>query len=222
MFQLPVRDAERTRTALMQVACHIYQKHGFQAASLRRIADELGISGPAMYYHFRSKAELLVEGYCWRIGRMVDVHQRIYADLTPTEDLWTFTALHVHLQLFPGFDGPYRFGAAQLLTLVSAEDNAPLRKVMKSYTGELTEILERGMKAREFTKGPVTPTAFAIFGMDQHVAEWYSAEGDCSPREIAELYADLALRIVGSGEKINRAKLRRLTEKALKDHREEG
>jgi AcrR family transcriptional regulator len=222
MFQLPVRDAGRTRRALLEVACHIYQKDGFQATSLQRMAKELGISGPAIYYHFRSKAELLVEGYRWRIGRMVEVHQRIHPDLTASEDLWIFTALHVHLQLFPGYDGPYRFGAAQLLTLVTEEESAPLREVMRLYTDELVEILNRGMKAREFSKGPVTPIAFAIFGMDQHIAQWYSAEGKCSASELANLYADLALRLVGSTQKINRPKLRRLTENALKADREEG
>lgn len=219
MFQLPVRDAELTRKALLEVACHIYQKHGFQATSLRRMAEELGISGPAIYYHFRSKSALLVEGYRLRIGRMVEVHQRIYADLTPSEDLWTFTALHVHLQLYPGYEGPYRFGAAQLVTLVTPEEGAPLRKVMKRYKNELVEILNRGMKAGEFSKGPVTPMSFAIFGMDHHVSQWYSAGGKCSAAEIADLYADLALRLVGSEQKINRRKLRLLAEKAINEDR---
>ena len=153
---------------------------------------------------------------------MVEVHQRIHPDLTPSEDVWTFTALHVHLQLFPGYDGPYMFGAAQLLTLVTPEESAPLREVMRRYTNELVEILKRGVKAREFSKGPVTPIAFSIFGMDQHIAQWYAADGECSAAEIADLYADLALRIVGSDQKINRPKLRRLTEKALKVDREGG
>jgi len=201
------------------VACHVYQTHGFQATSLRKMAEELGISAPAIYYHFRSKAELLVEGYRRRLEQMIEVHQRIQEDLSPTEELWTFTALHVHMQLFPGYDGPYRFMATQLLGHVTPEEGEPLRNAMEEYTNQLTEILNRGMKAGDFTKGPALLIAFAIFGMDNNINQWYSADGKYSATEVADVYADLARRTVGSDQKINRAKLRKLVGGALKKDR---
>lgn len=220
MVRAPSTDAEDTRERLLEVASHMYQKSGYEATSLRRVAKELGISGPAIYYHFRSKDELLVAAYEERIGRMIDAHKRIQADLEPAANLWTWTALHVHLQVFPGYQGPYMFGSAQLLVMVAEEERAPLYRVMRRYLDELVAIVNQGIKHKAFKKADPNAVAFAIFGMDHHISNWYSPDGALSPAELANLYADMSLRMVGAAPITRRAGLRRLVEKALEDTRE--
>jgi AcrR family transcriptional regulator len=48
-----------TRKQLQAVALELFGEHGYDATSLREIADRLGISKAAVYYHFRSKEEIL-------------------------------------------------------------------------------------------------------------------------------------------------------------------
>jgi len=47
------------RNKLIQVASEMIQKGGFQAFSLRKLSDQLGVSRTALYHHFENKNDLL-------------------------------------------------------------------------------------------------------------------------------------------------------------------
>jgi AcrR family transcriptional regulator len=48
-----------TRTRILDVALELFSEHGFEGTTLQQIADRLGFTKAALYYHFRSKDDLL-------------------------------------------------------------------------------------------------------------------------------------------------------------------
>jgi AcrR family transcriptional regulator len=48
-----------TRERILNAAIDLYLAHGTEATSLRHIADELGVTKAALYYHFPSKRDLI-------------------------------------------------------------------------------------------------------------------------------------------------------------------
>jgi AcrR family transcriptional regulator len=48
-----------TREQLQSVALELFTERGYDSTSLREIADRLGITKAAVYYHFRSKGEIV-------------------------------------------------------------------------------------------------------------------------------------------------------------------
>src|SRR3954447_26224150 len=52
----PTRD---TRAEILAVAAELFTEKGYEGTSLREIADRLGITKAALYYHFRSKDDML-------------------------------------------------------------------------------------------------------------------------------------------------------------------
>lgn len=54
-------DARRTdtRERLLAVAAELFAERGFAGTSIRDIADRLGVTKAALYYHFASKLEIL-------------------------------------------------------------------------------------------------------------------------------------------------------------------
>lgn len=52
-------QARRTRAGIQHVALTLFAARGYDATSLQDIADELGLTKAAVYYHFPSKLELL-------------------------------------------------------------------------------------------------------------------------------------------------------------------
>jgi AcrR family transcriptional regulator len=48
-----------TRSQLQSVALQLFAENGYDATSLREIAERLAITKAAVYYHFRSKDEIL-------------------------------------------------------------------------------------------------------------------------------------------------------------------
>jgi AcrR family transcriptional regulator len=49
-----------TRQRLLNIATALISRHGFAGTSLQMIADELGFTKAAIYYHFRTRDQLLV------------------------------------------------------------------------------------------------------------------------------------------------------------------
>jgi AcrR family transcriptional regulator len=51
--------AADTRKRLIDVAVDLFTRHSFAGTSLQMIADEMGFTKAAIYYHFRTREELL-------------------------------------------------------------------------------------------------------------------------------------------------------------------
>ncbi len=57
---VPQRDAgEATRARIVEVALELIADRGFSATTTREIAERLGFTKAALYYHFRTKDDLL-------------------------------------------------------------------------------------------------------------------------------------------------------------------
>ena len=54
-----VSDAPRTRERILDAALTQFADKGFEATSMREIAEQLGITKAALYYHFDSKADIV-------------------------------------------------------------------------------------------------------------------------------------------------------------------
>jgi len=53
------RSGAETRAAAQQVALELFTVQGYEATSLRQIADALGINKASLYYHFTSKEDIV-------------------------------------------------------------------------------------------------------------------------------------------------------------------
>lgn len=52
-------DARGTRARIQDVAVELFTEQGYEKTSLREIAERLGVTKAALYYHFKSKEEIL-------------------------------------------------------------------------------------------------------------------------------------------------------------------
>jgi AcrR family transcriptional regulator len=52
-------QAEQTRQQILAVAQRLFTERGYDATSLQLIADEMGLTKAAVYYHFPAKADIL-------------------------------------------------------------------------------------------------------------------------------------------------------------------
>ena len=209
------RGGAHTKDALLRVALEHYQRHGYEATSLRAITQELGLTVAATYYHFKSKEELLVAAYRRNLEYLQVAHDNIAATLSSPERLWTFVQLHTCLQRSDEGTGRQPYSAALLLDSIPEEYAATLRVIMCRIRDRLRGIITAGIRAKSFDKVNTTAAAYAIFGMSHSVDLWFRPGGALTMEQVATMYADFALRIVGARPVRNRADMQRLTRSAL-------
>jgi AcrR family transcriptional regulator len=68
-------QAERTRQQILETAQRLFAELGYDATSLQMIADEMGLTKAAVYYHFRAKGDILHEAMrpgIQRLGVLLD------------------------------------------------------------------------------------------------------------------------------------------------------
>jgi AcrR family transcriptional regulator len=83
---VPRPPAAETRARILEVALELFAAQGVQQTSLRQIADRLGLTKPALYYHFTSRDDLvrnLVQPLLDDVDRMLARVE--HADVGPRE-----------------------------------------------------------------------------------------------------------------------------------------
>ncbi|EYF01855.1 TetR/AcrR family transcriptional regulator [Chondromyces apiculatus] len=62
-----------TRTRLLDTALKLFSEHGMEGASLQMIADHLGVTKAAVYYHFKTKDEIAEAVAAPAIQQMIQI-----------------------------------------------------------------------------------------------------------------------------------------------------
>lgn len=73
----PKGDGHLRRAEILAAAERIFVAEGYDGATIRRIADEVGVSSTALYMHFKDKAEILLEITSDAIAHMLETNTQI-------------------------------------------------------------------------------------------------------------------------------------------------
>ena len=68
-------EAHGSRAAILEAAQQLFMRDGFHGISMRQIAEAVGVTKAALYYHFQDKEELfvaIVEQYLLAMSAMID------------------------------------------------------------------------------------------------------------------------------------------------------
>jgi AcrR family transcriptional regulator len=68
-----MKDQRDTRAAIQAVALELFTEQGYEATSLREIAERLGVTKAALYYHFKTKEDIVASLLEDRVDAMVEL-----------------------------------------------------------------------------------------------------------------------------------------------------
>jgi AcrR family transcriptional regulator len=193
---LPARDdLTPARRRLFTTALRLFSEQGYHAVSVRDITDELGQRPGALYAHAESKQHLLYE--LVRIG--VTEHRDrlrlavLEAGADPVDQVRALVRAHVLVHL----DYP------ELARLLQREPNAldeTQREAAAAVTHEtaltLLDVIARGRAQGVFGEGDDLLAVTAIAGMGNRLADQWSPDFARTKAQIADTYAEFALRML--------------------------
>jgi len=62
-----------TRSRIQDVALELFTEHGYEATSLREIAERLGVTKAALYYHFKTKEDIVASFMEDRVAALEEI-----------------------------------------------------------------------------------------------------------------------------------------------------
>jgi len=165
-----VRKYESTDIRQRQIAdaaARIIVKYGSEHVTLKKIAEEVGISETAIYRHFKSKRELL--------SFLIDDVERTLLseiELNPAGNPYTLKTLEktikAHMACVVQRRGVSFQIIAEIISLGSKKLDKQVYSVINKYVGRIKDILEEGRKSRVIRKGiNLDAAAILFFGMTQ-------------------------------------------------------
>ena len=138
------------KDSIVKNAAALFRQKGFRAASVRELAESLGIEAPSLYNHIGSKAELLQE-ICFETAK--DFTANMQAVVSSIDDPAYKTAglIRFHIQkMYNDFDKVYvADNEWKQLQKKDAEDFLAQRR---AYEKALTAIIDEGIQKKIFRK----------------------------------------------------------------------
>jgi AcrR family transcriptional regulator len=187
---------EETEKAIREAAVRVIAKHGFQAASLREIAKEVGIRAPSLYNYIKSKEKLLYELLREPLTAMIAEYRTLTEGVTdPVTRLQIFTQVHLNFHLHSRLE--VFIGNMELRSL-SGPHYRTITALREDYARLLQQIIEDGVKQGVFTAPEPRVVALVMLGMLSGVNNWYKPDGKMSAEQMMQLHLDLAFRALGA------------------------
>ena len=67
----PKGEGHLRRAEILHAAERVFLEYGYEGATIRRIAEEVGVSSTALYMHFHDKSEIVLEICAGQVARVI-------------------------------------------------------------------------------------------------------------------------------------------------------
>ncbi|MFG2929611.1 TetR/AcrR family transcriptional regulator [Streptomyces achromogenes] len=188
-----VTAAAARRGELLGTAAEVFAEHGYNATTVRRIADHAGILAGSLYYHFDSKESMLEEILRTFLDELWDGYDTVLASrLGPRETLEALvTESFREIDRHRAAVAIYQKESRQLVT---QDRFAFLVESQRRFEKAWLSTLERGVAERVFRADLDLRLTYRFVRDTVWVAaSWYRPGGKHSPEEIARQYLSMVL-----------------------------
>jgi AcrR family transcriptional regulator len=180
------------RETILEAATRLFAAKGFDGTSVRKIAEEAGLSVPGMFHYFPSKEEILNEIMIGFMDEGYKALMEIYNNTkSPVEKLAEVCKLYVR----------HYAGHQDELTILGSEERSLSRKhhqvfidKQRVYVEALKRLLNDLGNSGLLKPIDVSILAFIFFGMVHLTRSWYNPEGNVGPDKLGNIVSEVFLR----------------------------
>lgn len=180
---------------LLAAALQQFGEKGFHAATTRDISEGAEMSPAGVYVRYSSKVELLFE--LTKISHemaLTQVREALDgASTDPADRVRRFVEAFAQYHI----DHPLLARVSQYeLTALPPDLFKEIRTLRRGLADLLRGELEAGVGSGAFAVANVKGVSTAILSLCIDIARWYPQQAQAGDRETAELYGNLALRMI--------------------------
>lgn len=172
------------RNLILSEASKLFKEKGFGGATMRDLAERVGIEAASMYNHIRSKDEILEE-ICFGIGRKYD-EQLTEIDkikISCPEKIEAIIAFHIQMIIEDS-------NAVSVLNndwkFLNSEKMVEFKSMRNEYEKHLAAIITKGIEEGSFKPVNVSVALFTILSSLRWVELWYKPSRGVTKEELAK------------------------------------
>jgi AcrR family transcriptional regulator len=184
-----------TRDGILAAAAKLFAEKGFGGTTLQDVADERGLTRPAVYHHFKSKDEVLATLVAETSESTAETLRQIRerADLDPTTRLREASAELIRERM----RAPERFRMLDRTESSLPSDLASKHRIARrSVLNEVTAMIAEGIDTGHFRATDERLAALSVLGMCNWVAWWYNPAKGESPERIVSVMSESAVAML--------------------------
>ena len=197
------RESRPPVEAIRAAAFAQFAERGYPVVTVRDIMKACGLTQGALYNHFKSKDELLHDIIASTQGELERQCQQAVAGAggDPRAELAAFVRVYVirHCRL-----RIEELVANREIGWLDSARVADIRRSRRAIRDIVVTVLRHGVEKGVFDpprvdgKHDLKAMAMALLDQCTHVSMWYGPGGDLTEEQMAKLYTDMALRMVGA------------------------
>ena len=176
---------------IIDVTAKQFREKGFAASSMRDLASELGMEAASLYYHIKSKDELL-EIICFEMSEKFISSLKEVNDIYFNAEEKLRMAIKNHVQIITSNidKAAVFFNEWRHLTGQNLDEFKRQRHV---YENEIREIIKQGQNENLFDDVDSKFATLTIFSTVNWVYQWYEPNGEMTSDKIADSISDFIL-----------------------------
>jgi len=204
MMKKDITNMHETAQVILEKAHELFVEKGYERASMREIAERVGISKAALYHHFKNKEEILFT-ICVQAGEIINEDMRMAIFKSESSDAPIREQL-INI-LYDYTTGYLRHKNFNKILFYEIEYLPPeKREIIINYertnVAQFKNYIKRMMEHGKIKKTNVTVLTFCFFATVHWLYFWYRENGDLNVRQIIEYIVDYFLYgVIGENEK---------------------
>jgi AcrR family transcriptional regulator len=186
-----MKELNNRKEQIISAAASLFQQKGYDACSVRDIANELEMEAASLYHHFKSKEELLAL-ICFEMAN------KLIAAMDETNDIYFNAeqklrmAIEQHVEIICSELSKSTVFLREWKSL--SEPNLSNFKALRNkYENGLKQIISDGIQEDVFDEVDLKFACLSVLSSVNWIIEWYSPQGKMNPKEIAAKICDFVL-----------------------------
>lgn len=186
----------RTSEAILKAGLELIYEHGYEAVSLRQLAQAVGIQSGSLYNHIQSKQQLLLRLVIDHLTDLIEAADEALRGIDdPQAALTAFIIFHLRYHLSRKRE---IYIANSELRSLEPENRRRAVDLRRRYESRLIKILEDMAAEGRIRLPEPRPTAYAVLAMLTGAANWYRPDGRLSEPELIRLHVELVFGGLGA------------------------
>jgi TetR/AcrR family transcriptional regulator, cholesterol catabolism regulator len=180
---IPGKD-ETKKDVITQSASRLFKEKGYNATSMRDLAEAIGVEAPSLYNHIGSKSEILQE-ICFRIANMFTAHinEVETSKQSIINKVEAIARFHIRMMI-EEYDSVYL--SDHEWKHLSEPYLSNFKNQRKSYRKRFAEIVQQGINQKEIKKIDPYIVVLTILSAVSGIESWQRSRKAIDARSLEE------------------------------------